>query len=46
MVLGVKKLRLARLIRTDADIKAAVKAWCGEWGYDWGKPVCRVRVRR
>merc|ERR1711971_353538 len=24
-----------RLIRTDADIKAAVKAWCGEWEYDY-----------
>ena len=42
MVLGVKKLRL---IRTDADIKAAVKAWCGEWDYEFGGkgPVCKVR---
>ena len=25
-----------RLIRTDADIHAAVKAWCGEWEYNGG----------
>ena len=44
MVLGVKKIRLARLIRTDADIKAAVKAWCGEWECDYIKGgKCKVR---
>ena len=30
MVLGVEKIRLARLTRTDADIKQAVKAWCDD----------------
>ena len=48
VVLGVKKIRdheARKLIRTDADIKAAVKAWCGEWVWDYGqnKPVCKVR---
>ena len=47
MVLGVKKLRkLARkLIRTDADIKAAVRAWGGQWGPDSQyKPYCFHRA--
>ena len=39
VVLGVEKIRL---IRTDADIHAAVRAWCGEWENDWGKTVCKV----
>ena len=36
---------MQRLIRTDADIKAAVKAWCGEWGWDdrCTNIVCKVR---
>ena len=42
MVLGVEKTR--KLTRTDADIKQAVKAWCGEWEYDNSqrKVVCKV----
>jgi len=32
-----------RLVRTDADIHAAVKAWCGEWTWDGSKCVCKVR---
>ena len=47
MVLGVKKIRdheARKLLRTDADIHAAVRAWCGEWewGRSQGKPVCKV----
>ena len=36
---------MQRLIRTDADIKAAVRTWCGEWEYDVSqqKGVCLVR---
>ena len=50
MVLGVKKIRdheARKLIRSDADIHAAVKAWCGKWYCvqrgSLGKPVCKVR---
>ena len=47
MVRGVQKVRdheARKLIRTDADIRQAVKAWCGEWKYDGsqGKGVCKV----
>ena len=31
---GVAVWRLQRLIRTDADIRQAVKAWCGEWTWN------------
>ena len=34
MVLGVKEIRddeARKLIRTDADIRTAVQAWCGKW---------------
>ena len=34
---------MQRLIRTDADIKAAVRAWCGEWKFNGYKRVCRAR---
>ena len=33
---------LQRLIRTDADIHTAVRAWCGEWEWD-GEPKCTRR---
>ena len=47
MVWGVQKFRdheARKLTRTDADIRQAVKAWCGEWNMDWdqGKVVCKV----
>lgn len=33
---------LQRLIRTDADIHTAVRAWCGEWEWNYG-PKCTRR---